>query len=203
MRHTRRALAHPSASVKARRPLRCRTTTSTFPCQILRLEPYHRNLTSQVVKSPKIYWTDLGLLRQGTGQWQATTGDLFESWVVSEVHKCLDTLQLPARMSFYRTRSGMEVDLLLENEAGVLGCRCVRRQAMTRPRPVAARAAPRVRAPVPPPQTAPSQPVCAPGLHALGLLDWWAPNADIAGRKRDEDTCSHPRVLAPARRRGA
>jgi len=36
--------------------------------QVLMLRPFMRNLTSSLVKAPKIYWLDIGLLRQGTGQ---------------------------------------------------------------------------------------------------------------------------------------
>ncbi len=89
--------------------------------QVELLQPYARNLTSSTVKSPKLYWMDLGLLRQGTGFWGEITGPLFETLVVAEARKWVDTLGRDAMLWFYRTRSGREVDLLVTTSAGVIG----------------------------------------------------------------------------------
>ena len=89
--------------------------------QVLILPPFSRNLTSQVVKTPKIYWLDLGLLRQGTFQWGPMTGHMFETLALGEVNKWISTMACDAEMTFYRTRSGMEVDLLIRTPAGILG----------------------------------------------------------------------------------
>ncbi|HPQ42483.1 MAG TPA: DUF4143 domain-containing protein, partial [bacterium] len=89
--------------------------------QVLLLQPYSRNLTSRVIKSPKVYWMDMGLLRQGTGQWGPMTGAMFETMVVSELHKLISTLALDISMSFYRTRSGLEVDVILDTPGGMYG----------------------------------------------------------------------------------
>ena len=89
--------------------------------QVELLQPYSRNLTSSTVKSPKLYWMDLGLLRQGTGFWGEITGPLFETLVVSEARKWIDTLGRDTMLWFYRTRSGREVDLLATTAAGVIG----------------------------------------------------------------------------------
>ena len=89
--------------------------------QVIRLRPYYRNLTSSVVKTPKLYWADLGLLRQGTGQWGVTTGAMFENFVVAEAHKWIHTMAAEAQLYFYRTRSQREIDLLIETPAGLLG----------------------------------------------------------------------------------
>ncbi len=89
--------------------------------QVVLLPPYSRNLTSTVVKSPKLYWTDIGLLRQGTGVWGPATGPIFETLVVTEAMKWVSTSGLAADLFFYRTRSGMEVDLILSTPGGILG----------------------------------------------------------------------------------
>ena len=89
--------------------------------QTILLQPWYRNLTSQVIKSPKIYWIDMGLLRQGTGQWGLLTGEMVESLVVSELYKWISTMLPDTGMYFYRTRSGMEVDLILETSRGIVG----------------------------------------------------------------------------------
>ena len=89
--------------------------------QVVLLQPYARNLTSATVKSPKLYWMDLGLLRHGTRAWGELTGPLFETLVVSEARKWIDTVGRDASLWFYRTRSGREVDLLITTPAGVIG----------------------------------------------------------------------------------
>jgi uncharacterized protein len=89
--------------------------------QALLLQPYHRNLTSSVVKTPKLFWTDVGIWRQLTGFKGETTGQLYETMVVAEILKWMRTNQEEGELFFYRTRSGMEIDLLLETSAGVVG----------------------------------------------------------------------------------
>lgn len=89
--------------------------------QTILLRPWYRNLTSQVIKSPKIYWIDMGLLRQGTGQWGVLTGEMFESLVIGEIYKWINTMLPDTGIYFYRTRSGMEVDLILETAQGIIG----------------------------------------------------------------------------------
>lgn len=89
--------------------------------QVILLQPYHENLTSQVVKSPKLYWTDIGLVRSGTERWGDLDGALFETLVVAECKKWISSAFEPAKLFYYRTRSGQEVDLLLELGDGIFG----------------------------------------------------------------------------------
>ncbi|HVS62718.1 MAG TPA: ATP-binding protein [Thermoanaerobaculia bacterium] len=89
--------------------------------QAVLLPPYHSNLSSRVIKTPKLYWTDLGLLRHGTRRWGPVDGEQFETLVVAELAKWVSTMALPVDLSFYRTHSGFEVDLLIEGEGVVLG----------------------------------------------------------------------------------
>lgn len=89
--------------------------------QVVLLRPYLKNLTSSVLKTPKLYWVDLGLLRQGTGQWGPLNGALFETLVVVEAHKWVHTMNNQAQLFSYRTRSNRELDLLIETPHGVLG----------------------------------------------------------------------------------
>ena len=100
--------------------------------QTILLAPYYRNLTSTVIKTPKLYWLDLGLLRQLTGMRGETTGDMYETMVVSEIVKWVKTAQRDVDMYFYRTRSGMELDLLLKTAHGVIGMEIKGRKS-TRP----------------------------------------------------------------------
>jgi len=89
--------------------------------QAVLLQPYSRNLTSSVVKTPKLYWTDVGIWRQLTGFRGEMSGQLYETMVVGEIVKWMRTCQPEAELCFYRTRSGMEVDLLLETTSGLIG----------------------------------------------------------------------------------
>ena len=89
--------------------------------QVILLPPYGANLTSATIKTPKIHWMDTGLLRQGTGYFGNLTGPMFESLVVSEAKKWVDTLGRDTPLSFYRTRSGREVDLLITTDRGLIG----------------------------------------------------------------------------------
>ncbi len=89
--------------------------------QIVLLPPFRRNLTSAVVKSPKLHWIDLGLQRHVTRQWGELTGEQFETLVVGEIHKWCSTLGRSVGLSFYRTRSGMEVDLMAQTATGIIG----------------------------------------------------------------------------------
>lgn len=89
--------------------------------QVLLLQPYYKNLTSSVIKTPKIYWLDIGLLRQLSGQRGELTGEIYETMVVNELFKWLKTTQRNANMYFYRTHSGLELDILIETEFGIIG----------------------------------------------------------------------------------
>ena len=98
--------------------------------QTFLLQPFYRNLTSSVVKSPKIYWTDIGILRQLSGYKGELTGELYETMVVSELVKWIRTCQLDLEVYFYRTRSGMELDLLIQTETGFVGMEIKSRQTV-------------------------------------------------------------------------
>lgn len=89
--------------------------------QIVLLQPYATNLTSQVVKTPKLYWMDLGLLRQETMQLGPLDGPLFETLVISEMKKWIDTSGRPAELTFYRSIGGLEADALIRTPHGLLG----------------------------------------------------------------------------------
>lgn len=100
--------------------------------QVVLLPPYGRNLTSATVKTPKIHWMDLGLLRREIGASGPLTGPMFETLVVGEAHKWIETMGRDARLSFYRTRSGREVDLLVSLPSGVIGIEVKNRARVAR-----------------------------------------------------------------------
>ncbi len=86
------------------------------------LQPYHQNFGKRLVKMPKLYFLDTGLLchllRIDSPQTLAThalRGAVFESWVVSETLKHRFNQALPADIYFWRDNHGVEVDLVFEH----------------------------------------------------------------------------------------
>lgn len=93
----------------------------TVSFQTLTLQPYSRNLTSSVVKTPKVYWADVGIWRQLTGFMGAMSGQLYETMVVAEIFKWCRSAGKDIHLSFYRTHAGLEIDVLIERGDGIVG----------------------------------------------------------------------------------
>jgi len=90
--------------------------------QAVLIEPYHKNLTSRLVKTPKLYWLDTGLMRQLAGYgFELMNGQIYENYVAAELVKLLRIIKSEAKLSFYRTRSGMEVDFCIETNGRIIG----------------------------------------------------------------------------------
>ena len=86
------------------------------------LPPYHRNFGKRLVKSPKLYFLDTGLLCHLlriadplTLQTHALRGAIFETWVVTEVIKHRFNQGLAADLYFWRDNHGVELDLVFED----------------------------------------------------------------------------------------
>ncbi len=93
----------------------------TLSYQAFLLQPWFGSQTKRLVKSPKLYWTDVGLYRQQTGNWGEVTGPLLETFVAGECYKWVKTMRPEVAIWFYRAHTGLEVDILLESERGVWG----------------------------------------------------------------------------------
>ncbi len=85
------------------------------------LAPHHKNFNKRLIKSPKLYFYDTGLAAwllniQTTGQLaiHPARGQLFETWVVSELLKCRFNHALQSNLYFWRDSKGHEVDVLME-----------------------------------------------------------------------------------------
>jgi predicted AAA+ superfamily ATPase len=89
--------------------------------QTILLQPFYKNITSSVIKTPKIYWMDVGLLRQLTGFKGEHLAEVYETMVVGEILKWMKTAQKDGEVYFYRTRSGLELDILLQTQSGLIG----------------------------------------------------------------------------------
>jgi predicted AAA+ superfamily ATPase len=101
--------------------------------QSILLQPYHKNLTSMTVKTPKIYWLDNGLMRQLTGYgFDLMNGQIYENYVASELVKYIRTIKAEAKLSFYRTRSGMEVDFIIETNGKLIGIEVKNRSTISK-----------------------------------------------------------------------
>jgi len=83
-----------------------------------RLEPWHANTTKRLVKSPRIYLRDSGLLHQllGLGTMEALLGysRMGASWEGFAIENIIAALPEGSRASFYRSAAGAEIDLVLE-----------------------------------------------------------------------------------------
>lgn len=100
--------------------------------QAFLVQPYYKNLTSSLVKTPKLYWTDNGLLRQLSGLgFTISSGEIYENFIASEILKYLRTSRSDVNLSFYRTRSGMEVDFCMEINGKLLAIEAKNRTSVT------------------------------------------------------------------------
>lgn len=95
--------------------------------QVLVLRPFHANAGKRLVKSPKVYLTDTGLLCHLVGLRSAEhaesgpmAGALYETAVACELVKSFTHRGLQPRLSFWRTSDGHEVDFVLELEGGIV-----------------------------------------------------------------------------------
>lgn len=84
------------------------------------LRPYHRNFNKRLVKSPKLYFLDTGLLcyllriaDPSDLVNHAARGAVFETWVVSETMKNYLNRGVEPAWHFWRDAGGHEIDLLL------------------------------------------------------------------------------------------
>ena len=95
--------------------------------QIRRLFPYFRNIGKRLVKAPKLYWTDTGLLAHlmGWASWQDCVaghhaGAMVETWFMTELSGLLSAWLPEARLYYWRTHTGIEVDGVLQHGARLL-----------------------------------------------------------------------------------
>lgn len=89
--------------------------------QIILLEPYFSSVGKRLIKTPKLYFGDTGLLLYllGFPSWDAVIthsswGAIWENLVIGEVVKLLATRPGRTPIWFWRTATGEEVDLILE-----------------------------------------------------------------------------------------
>jgi hypothetical protein len=90
---------------------------------IFLLQPYHSNFNKRLIKSPKLYFNDTGLLCALLGiktkeqlQQNPLCGQIFETYAVIEIRKTyLNNGEIP-RVYFWRDHQGTEVDCIVEDD---------------------------------------------------------------------------------------
>jgi predicted AAA+ superfamily ATPase len=94
---------------------------------LFQLQPWHNNLNKRIVKSPKLYFYDSGLLcsllniKSGAGlKRHPLAGAIFENWCISEIKKNRFNQGERNGVYFFRDNLGNEVDLIIEKETGPL-----------------------------------------------------------------------------------
>ena len=90
---------------------------------IFLLPPYHNNYGKRIVKSPKVYFYDTGLVSYLVGitdrahyEKGPMAGSLFENYIISEICKRELHQKSNAELFYYRTSHGVEVDLIIDRK---------------------------------------------------------------------------------------
>lgn len=90
---------------------------------IFQLQPWYNNLNKRIVKSPKLYFYDTGLLCFLLGiktevslEKNTAYGAIFENWAISEIRKNNFNNAQNEGMYYFRDSAGNEIDLILERE---------------------------------------------------------------------------------------
>ncbi|MBU1256301.1 ATP-binding protein, partial [Patescibacteria group bacterium] len=86
------------------------------------LQPYFTNINKRLTKTPKLYFLDTGLVCRLLGinspqelSLHSQIGAIFETFLVSETYKSLANNNSPIVPYFWRDRTGLEADMLLES----------------------------------------------------------------------------------------
>jgi len=85
------------------------------------LMPYYKNFGKRIIKAPKCYFIDTGIVSYLVGLADEQhalqgpmSGALFETACVSQFYKRFSALADPCSLYYYRSTDGLEVDLLIE-----------------------------------------------------------------------------------------
>jgi predicted AAA+ superfamily ATPase len=91
------------------------------------LRPYYKNFNKRLIKSPKLYFLDSGLLCYLLGIQKpqellthSARGAIFESWVIAELYKSYHHAGNEPKMYFFRDSNDNEIDLILDHGQNVI-----------------------------------------------------------------------------------
>ncbi|MFH1227257.1 MAG: ATP-binding protein [Planctomycetota bacterium] len=95
--------------------------------QIVSIKPFYMNRGKRIIKSPKIYFLDTGLLCYLNGLTSPAqvfkgmaSGQLFETLVLGEIIRTFYNKGVVPRIFWWRTSNGEEVDFVIEHRARVI-----------------------------------------------------------------------------------
>jgi len=94
---------------------------------LFQLQPWYNNLNKRIVKSPKIYFYDTGVLctllnissKLGLKN-HPMAGAIFENWCIAEIKKNKCNQGESNGIFYFRDNLGNEIDLIIEKETGPL-----------------------------------------------------------------------------------
>ena len=95
--------------------------------QVIIVRPYYANIGKRLVKTPKVYFTDVGTLCHLAGLKDPDHaaagpmgGAIFKTAVLAEIIRTLTHRGVDSHVYFWRTTSGTEVDFLIVAESGLI-----------------------------------------------------------------------------------
>lgn len=92
--------------------------TMSFQCHLL--HPYYENIGKRFIKSPKIFFPDVGLNRVILSDTTVSSGASYETWIFSELIKWKQLQPIEPDLYFYRTAGGFEIDFLICGKGTIL-----------------------------------------------------------------------------------
>ena len=95
--------------------------------QVFILRPYYANIGKRLIKSPKVYFTDTGLLCYLVGLRDVEHaaagpmgGAIFENMVIADLYKSFLHRGEEPPLYYWRTVAGSEVDLIIDTQSGLV-----------------------------------------------------------------------------------
>lgn len=90
------------------------------------LQPHHTNFNKRIVKMPKLYFYDTGLVSYLLGiqdntqlKFHPLAGGLFENFIISELQKTIFNRGINQKLYFWRDNTGHEIDIIIEKPEGL------------------------------------------------------------------------------------
>ncbi|MCP4715666.1 MAG: ATP-binding protein [Deltaproteobacteria bacterium] len=94
---------------------------------IFLLRPHYRNFSKRLIKTPKLYFVDTGLLcfllsirKPDELKNHPLYGNIFENFVISEFYKRISHVAETPPLYFWRDKTGNEIDLIVEQGTKLL-----------------------------------------------------------------------------------
>lgn len=94
---------------------------------IYTLQPWYNNMNKRIIKSPKLFFYDTGLLCYLLGisnraalEKHNMYGNIFENWIITEIKKNRFNAGVNGGMYFFRDSANNEIDLLIEKEGSTM-----------------------------------------------------------------------------------